>query len=114
MKRESLAKCDEAATQLLSDVFPVISWQIFQFCSWRLQNPRNWVAIRDVSKKPVTGWPIFSFLAQLDSLSFPSWHKDALVITLSKNANIHAKEYQLYLPSKEELQKNLVECGEAG
>lgn len=41
---------------------------------------------------------------------------DALVeITLPKNANIHAKEYQLYLPSKEELQKKLVEwAGEAG
>ena len=40
---------------------------------------------------------------------------DALVeITLPKNANIHAKEYQLYLPSKEELQKKLVEwAGEA-
>jgi YhcG PDDEXK nuclease domain len=26
-------------------------------------------------------------------------------ITLSKDANIHAREYQLYLPSKEELQQ---------
>jgi len=35
---------------------------------------------------------------------------DALVeITLPKNANIHAKEYQLYLPSKEELKRKLVE-----
>jgi predicted nuclease of restriction endonuclease-like (RecB) superfamily len=30
-------------------------------------------------------------------------------ITLPKNANIHAREYQLYLPSKEELQQKLVE-----
>lgn len=30
-------------------------------------------------------------------------------ITLPKDANIHAREYQLYLPSKEELQKKLVE-----
>lgn len=37
---------------------------------------------------------------------------DALVeITLPKEANIHAREYQLYLPSKEELRKKLVEWG---
>jgi predicted nuclease of restriction endonuclease-like (RecB) superfamily len=30
-------------------------------------------------------------------------------ITLPKDANIHAREYQLYLPSKDELQKKLVE-----
>ncbi len=30
-------------------------------------------------------------------------------ITLPKNANIHAREYQLYLPSKEELQRKLRE-----
>lgn len=36
--------------------------------------------------------------------------KDTLVkITLPKKANIHAKEYQLYLPSKEELRKKLTE-----
>ncbi|MBI2340796.1 MAG: DUF1016 domain-containing protein [Deltaproteobacteria bacterium] len=36
--------------------------------------------------------------------------KDAIVkITLPKDANIHAKEYQLYLPSKEELKKKLLE-----
>jgi len=36
--------------------------------------------------------------------------KSALVeITLPKDANIHAREYQLYLPSKEELQQKLVE-----
>lgn len=35
---------------------------------------------------------------------------DALVeITLPKSANIHAKEYQLYLPSKEVLRRKLVE-----
>lgn len=35
---------------------------------------------------------------------------DALVeITLPKDANIHAAEYQLYLPSKEELQQRLAE-----
>ncbi|MBW2560879.1 MAG: DUF1016 family protein, partial [Deltaproteobacteria bacterium] len=35
---------------------------------------------------------------------------DALVeITLAKDANIHAKEYQLYLPDKELLRKKLVE-----
>ena len=34
---------------------------------------------------------------------------DALVeITLPKDVNIHAKEYQLYLPSKEELRQKLV------
>jgi hypothetical protein len=51
----------------------------------------------------------------MSDLSFPSWYKDTLVeITLPKNANIHAKEYQRYLPSKEELQKKLVEwAGEA-
>jgi hypothetical protein len=37
---------------------------------------------------------------------------DAIVeITLPKEANIHAREYQLYLPSKEELRKKLVEWG---
>jgi hypothetical protein len=30
-------------------------------------------------------------------------------ITLPKKANIHAKEYQLYLPSKKELQRKLAE-----
>jgi len=30
-------------------------------------------------------------------------------ITLPKDANIHAQEYQLYLPSKEELQQKLQE-----
>jgi hypothetical protein len=30
-------------------------------------------------------------------------------ITIPKNANIHAREYQLYLPSKEELQQKLTE-----
>ncbi|MCB5195699.1 PDDEXK nuclease domain-containing protein [Deefgea salmonis] len=37
---------------------------------------------------------------------------DALVeITLPKDANIHASEYQLYLPSKEELQQRLNQWG---
>ncbi len=36
-------------------------------------------------------------------------------ITLPQNANIHAREYQLYLPSKEELQRKLEEwMGEQG
>jgi len=30
-------------------------------------------------------------------------------ITLPKDANIHAKQYQFYLPSKEELRQKLVE-----
>jgi len=30
-------------------------------------------------------------------------------ITLPEDANIHAREYQLYLPSKEDLQQKLVE-----
>ena len=29
--------------------------------------------------------------------------------TLPKDANIHAREYQLYLPSKEQLQRKLME-----
>ena len=38
---------------------------------------------------------------------------DALVtITLPKNANIHAREYRLYLPSKKELRRKLVEWAE--
>ena len=38
---------------------------------------------------------------------------DALVeITLSKEANIHAREYQLYLPDKELLRRKLAEWGE--
>ena len=32
-------------------------------------------------------------------------------ITLPKDANIHASEYQLYLPAKEELQRKLIEWG---
>lgn len=37
---------------------------------------------------------------------------DALVeITLPKSANIHAREYRLFLPSKEELKRKLVEWG---
>lgn len=39
--------------------------------------------------------------------------RDALVeITLPKDANIHAKEYQLYLPSKEELRLKLIDWAE--
>ena len=35
--------------------------------------------------------------------------REALVeITLPKDANIHAKEYRLYLPSKEELKRKLL------
>ncbi len=42
-------------------------------------------------------------------------NKAIVEITLPKNANIHASEYQLYLPSKEELQRKLLEWGkEAG
>lgn len=38
---------------------------------------------------------------------------DALVeITLPQDANIHAREYQLYLPNKEELRRRLIEWGE--
>jgi hypothetical protein len=37
-------------------------------------------------------------------------NNDAVVeLTLPKDANIHAKEYQLYLPSKEVLQAKLIE-----
>ena len=39
--------------------------------------------------------------------------RDALVeLTLPKDAGIHAKEYQLYLPSKEDLKKRLLEWAE--
>ena len=35
---------------------------------------------------------------------------DALVeITLPKNANIHARQYQLYLPDKEQLRQKMIE-----
>jgi len=36
-------------------------------------------------------------------------HEALVEITLPKDANIHAREYQLYLPSKEELQRKLQE-----
>jgi predicted nuclease of restriction endonuclease-like (RecB) superfamily len=36
-------------------------------------------------------------------------NKALVEITLPKDANIHAREYQLYLPSKEELQQKLME-----
>ena len=36
-------------------------------------------------------------------------HETLVEITLPKDANIHAREYQLYLPSKEELQQKLAE-----
>lgn len=36
-------------------------------------------------------------------------HEALVEITLPKDANIHAREYQLYLPSKEELQMKLAE-----
>lgn len=39
-------------------------------------------------------------------------NKKAIVeLTLPKDANIHAKEYKLYLPSKEELKRKLLEWG---
>lgn len=38
--------------------------------------------------------------------------KDAIVeLTLPRDANIHAREYKLYLPSKEELRRKLLEWG---
>ena len=38
---------------------------------------------------------------------------DALVrLTLPENANIYAPQYQLYLPSKEELKRKLIEWSE--
>ncbi len=37
---------------------------------------------------------------------------DMVELTLPKDANIHASEYQLYLPSKEELQKQLKDANE--
>lgn len=39
-------------------------------------------------------------------------HEALVEITLPKDANIHAREYQLYLPSKEELRQKLVEWAE--
>ena len=39
-------------------------------------------------------------------------HEALVEITLPKDANIHAKEYQLYLPSKEDLQRKLAEWTE--
>ena len=42
-------------------------------------------------------------------------NKALVEITLPKDANIHAREYRLYLPSKAELQRKLVEwAGDAG
>ena len=42
-------------------------------------------------------------------------NKALVEITLPKDANIHAREYQLYLPSKDELQQKLMEwIGERG
>ncbi len=39
--------------------------------------------------------------------------KDAIVeLTLPPDANIHAKEYKLFLPSKDELKRKLQEWGE--
>ena len=38
-------------------------------------------------------------------------HETLVEITLPKNANIHAREYQLYLPSKDQLRKKLQEWG---
>jgi hypothetical protein len=35
-------------------------------------------------------------------------------ITLPEDAHIHAREYRLYLPRKEELQRKLVEWAEEG
>jgi hypothetical protein len=40
-------------------------------------------------------------------------NKALVEITLPKDANIHAREYQLYLPSKTELKQKLVEWIEA-
>ena len=37
-------------------------------------------------------------------------HDELVELTLSKDANIHTSEYQLYLPSKEELKKQLEEA----
>jgi len=39
-------------------------------------------------------------------------HEALVEIALRKDANIHAREYQLYLPSKEDLQMKLAEWAE--
>ena len=42
------------------------------------------------------------------------WSHDALVrLTLPDDANIYASQYQLYLPSKEELKRKLIEWSES-
>jgi hypothetical protein len=41
-------------------------------------------------------------------------HETLVEITLPKDANIHAREYQRYLPSKEELRQKLAEWAGGG
>ena len=43
------------------------------------------------------------------ALEFPRSLRGNLELTLPKDANIHAREYKLYLPSKELLKKKLIE-----
>jgi hypothetical protein len=57
-----------------------------------------------------------SLLGNSQEFFVPYWHtplqkkKDAIVeLTLPPNANIHAREYQLYLPSKEMLRQTLLD-----
>lgn len=61
--------------------------------------------------RPVSlSWSHYAFLLGIKRHSAVQEKHEALVeITLPKNANIHAREYQLYLPSKEELQRKLAE-----
>ena len=51
---------------------------------------------------------------KLSRKCLPGEEADAMVeLTLPKNANIYASQYQLYLSSKEDLKKRLMEWADA-
>ena len=66
--------------------------------------------------RPFTlSWTHYIFLLGIKNPDERSFYEIEASITLPKGARIHAREYQLYLPSKEVLQKKLVEwAGKAG
>ena len=57
--------------------------------------------------------PVRASKGLLKQMEFDMKKQTVVELTLPKDANIHAKEYQLYLPSKQLLKAKLIEWARA-
>jgi hypothetical protein len=87
------------------------------------QKPSGKLALAQKSQKPSGKLPTARIrqtasgksparIAQKVSAQLPSTTPSPFELTLPKNANIFASQYQLYLPSKEDLKQRLIEWTE--